>query len=176
MVDGSPIHYQGYKKYLKGEKSIEDIMGSSVLQSAIITKILLMLHARFGDQFFYLSNEVGIQFSKKSWRAADLAVVEKKKIKDKKISGEYLQVPPRLVVEIDTKAALDDVKDTFGYYHKKTTQLLDFGVEKVVWIYTDLEIVVLAEKGKDWQIIPWHKDFYLLDDLSANIKDISAKL
>lgn len=78
MVDGNPIYYQGYKEYLKGKKSIEDIMGSSVLQSAIITKLLLLINAEFGDQFLYFSNEVGIKFSKNSWRAADLAVIEKK--------------------------------------------------------------------------------------------------
>lgn len=89
MEDGVPVYYQGYQEYLKGEKPIEDIMGSSLLQSAIIGKILLLMHAKFGDRFLYLTNEVGIQLSKNSWRAADVAVIDRKRLKGKKLSNEY---------------------------------------------------------------------------------------
>lgn len=52
MAEGNPIYYQSYKGYLKGKKSIEDIVGSSVLQSAIITKLLLLINANLVISFF----------------------------------------------------------------------------------------------------------------------------
>ncbi|MCB0582874.1 MAG: hypothetical protein KDD10_26585 [Phaeodactylibacter sp.] len=79
---------------------------------------------------------------------------------------------PKIVVEIDTKADLDEVEDTFGYYHKKTKALLAFGIEKVIWIHTDLKSVLIAEKGKSWQIIDWDEDFVLLGDMKINILGI----
>lgn len=172
MVDGQPIYYKGYKEYLKGNAQIEELMGSSLLQSAIITQLLVLLHQRFGDKYFFLSNELGILFKKNSWRSADLAIIEKEKIRNKILDNKYLDVPPKIVVEIDTKADLEEVEDTFGYYHKKTKALLAFGIEKVIWIHTDLKSVLIAEKGKSWQIIDWDEDFVLLDDMKINILNI----
>lgn len=176
MVDGHPIYYKGYKEYLKGNVQIGELMGSSLLQSALITQLLLLLHQKFGDEYFLLSNELGILFKKNSWRSADLAIIEKEKIRDKILDNKYLDIAPKIVIEIDTKADLEEVEDTFGYYHKKTKALLSFGIEKVIWIYTDLKSVLIAEKGKSWQVIDWDENFVLLESLEINIAKILKSL
>lgn len=175
MVDGKPIYYKGYKEYLKGNLQIEEIVGSSLLQSAIITGLLVLLHPKYGDKYHLLSNELGILFRKNSWRSADLVIIEKKKLGDKILENKYLDVAPKVVVEIDTKADLSEIEDTFGYYHKKTKQLLSFGVEKVIWVYTELQSVLIADK-EDWQIIDWDKDFLIMPDLEVNISKILKSL
>ncbi len=176
MADGQPIYYKGYREYLNGNVQIEELMGSSLLQSALITQLLLLLHQRFGDKYFLLSNELGILFKKNSWRSADLAIIEKEKIRDKILDNKYLDIAPKIVIEIDTKADLEEVEDTFGYYHKKTKALLSFGIERVIWIYTDLKSVLIAEKGKSWQIIDWDENFVLLEGLEINIAKILKSL
>lgn len=40
MVNGSPIYYKGYRDYLNGDKQIEELMGSSILQSLIISRLV----------------------------------------------------------------------------------------------------------------------------------------
>lgn len=175
-VDGSPIYYKGYRDYLRGDVEMDELMGSSLLQSALITQLLLLLHQHFGDKYFLLSNELGILFKKNSWRSADLAIIEKEKLKGKAFGNKYLDIPPKVVVEIDTKAELSDMEDTFGYYHKKTKQLLAFGVERVVWIFSEQQSVLIAEQNRDWQIIDWDRDFLLIDGLSINISTIVDSL
>ncbi len=175
MVDGVPIYYKGYKEYLKGTLKMEELMGSSLLQSAILTQLLVLLYQKFGIKYHILSNELGILFDKNSWRAADLAVIKKEDLGGKILENKYLDIAPKIVIEIDTKADLTEVEDTFGYYHKKTKQLLSFGVEKVIWIYTDLKSVLVAEKD-EWQIIDWETSFYILEDLEINISEIVESL
>jgi hypothetical protein len=43
MVDGKPIYYRGYQEYLSGEKQLEELIGSSHIQSFIVTRLVIML-------------------------------------------------------------------------------------------------------------------------------------
>ena len=172
MVDGKAIYYRGYKEYLNGQKQMEELMGSSYLQSLIITKLVFLLMSKLEKKYLVLTNELGLQFKKKSWRAADIAIYEVAKLKGIKRTNKYLSVAPKIVIEIDTKAELEEVKDSFSYFHKKTDELLEFGVEKVIWIFTDSEKVMISEKHKDWQILNWSKKIPILDKLSVNIKEL----
>ena len=169
MVDGKPIYYKGYKEYIKGTKQLEELMGSPFLQSMIITNLVLLLGGKLPKTFRLLTNELGLQFGKKSWRAADIAIVEKSKLKAADKGNKYLSVPPKIVFEIDTKADLKSVDDVFGYFHKKTDELLDFGVEKVIWIFTDSKKVMIATKNSSWETQNWDKDILIMDDIVINI-------
>ncbi len=172
MVGGNPIYYKGYKEYLKGKKQIEELMGSSYLQSLIITKLVFLLMSNLNREYQVLTNEVGLQFKDKGWRAADIAIVETKKLKSVKKTNKYLSIAPKIVIEIDTKAELEEVKDSFGYFHKKTDELLAFGVERVVWIFTDSQKIMISEKNKDWQILNWSKDVEIIDGLIINLENL----
>ncbi len=80
------------------------------------------------------------------------------------LSDKYLEVAPKIVIEVDTKADLSEIPDSFSYYQKKTDQLLDFGVEKVIWIFTDTKKVMIAELNQNWQISPWEREILILDN------------
>jgi Uma2 family endonuclease len=154
MVNGQPVYYKGYQDYLSGSKQIDEIMGSSKIQALIVAELIFLLKTFLGDDYLIFTNEVGLQFSKKSWRAADIAVVKAGLVE--KLDDKYLEVPPELVIEIDTKAALHDIENPLGYYQEKTEELLQFGVKKVVWIFSDTEKVMVAEQAnRAWQIYDW---------------------
>jgi len=172
MTGGKPIYYKGYREYLKGGKQLEELMGSSYLQSLIITQLVFLLMSGLSKKYLVLTNEIGLQFKNKGWRAADIAIVETEKLKGIKRNNKYLSVAPKIVIEIDTKAELEEVKDSLGYFHKKTDELLDFGVEKVIWIFTDSEKIMIAEKNKDWQVLNWSKDIQIIDDLNVNLQKL----
>ena len=165
MVDGVPIYYKGYKDYLNETEQPEEVMASSLLQSAlavlIATRLNLLLAQHYGSKYLVLGNELGILFKKKSWRAADLGIVEHDAVKSllKELNNEYIKTPPKIVIEIDTKADLSGVENSFGYYQKKTKELLDFGVARVIWIYTDTQTVMLAEQGQPLQLQEWTESF-----------------
>lgn len=174
MVDGQPIYYRGYKAYLEGNKSAQDLMGSSKLQAFIIAELIFLLKTRLGKAFFIFTNELGIQFSKKSWRAVDIAVIEREQAV--RLNDKYLEVPPRFVFEIDTKAELLDLDASRNYYYEKTDELLDFGVQKVVWIFTGSKKIMLASKDEDWVTKDWDQDIQLSEDLLINVASLLEDL
>jgi len=182
MVDGVPIYYKGYRDYLNGTKQPDEIMGSSLLQSALVALITARLNSllaqHYGKKYLVLTNELGILFKKKSWRAADVGIVEHNKVKKllKELNNEYIKTPPKIVIEIDTKADLSDFDNSFGYYQKKTKELLDFGVERVIWIYTDTQTVMLAEQGQPWQLQEWTESFEVLENVVLNVSELMEEL
>lgn len=170
MVDGEPIYYHGYKEYLQGDKSIEEVMGSSKLQSLIIAELIFLLRSFLGDEYLIFTNELGLQFSKKSWRAADIAVIKSALVDQ--IDDKYLEKAPELVIEIDTKADLKEIKNPLGYYQEKTDELIKFGVEKVIWVFSETEKVMIAEKSSKWLIIDWHEEIEITKGLTINLEKI----
>lgn len=170
MVNGKPIYYNGYKDYLNGKKQIGEIMGCSKLQSLIITKLIVLLSTYFGDDYYIFTNEIGIQFSKKSWRSADIAVVKADKVLE--LNDKYLDVAPEIVIEIDTKADLAEIKNPLGYYQEKTDELIKFGVDKVVWIFTETNKILVAEKNKAWTIIDWTDKIEIKSGLELDLNNL----
>ncbi|NJL59694.1 MAG: Uma2 family endonuclease [Desulfobacteraceae bacterium] len=148
MADDLPIYYRGYEEVIKGRKQTEEIMGSSFIQSLIISRLFRFLIGELPEMYEILTNEIGLWFSKNSWRAADIAIYPKEKLKGIPLHNKYLDIPPKVVIEVDTKADLDKFTASADYYHKKTDALLMFGVEKIIWIFTDSRKVMIAESGK----------------------------
>ena len=172
MFEGKPIYYKGYQSYLNGQKNITDVVGSSYLQSLIITKLVYLLISKIGKKYTILTNELGLQFKDKGWRAADIAIIEKERLKDIQATDKYLSIPPKIVIEIDTKAAIEEAQTALSYFHKKTDQLLDFGVEKVLWIFTDSQKMMVAEKDQNWQIIDWNQQVEIVEGLAVNVGEL----
>ena len=162
---GEPIYYREYQTVLDNKSTIENVMGSSLLQSAIITQLVLQLGSKLSHRFLLLTNELGIVFSDTSRRAADIALVSHERLKGRSLNNRYIDFPPDIVIEVDTKAELKETADTFSYYHTKTRQLLDFGVRQVVWIFTDLATIMVAEPDQDWQLIDWQKDIHVAGEV-----------
>lgn len=62
--------------------------------------------SKLGKNYLVLTNEIGLQFKEKGWRAADIAIIETEKLKGIKRTIKYLSLPPKVVIEIDTKAEM----------------------------------------------------------------------
>lgn len=174
MANGVPIFYNGYREYLSGKIQLDELMGSSKIQSLLATELIALLRSFLSDEYLIFGNELGLQFSTKSWRAADIAVIKEEKVLE--INNKYLDVAPELVIEIDTKADLSEVRNPLGYYQEKTEELIRFGVESVIWIFTDTRKVMVARKSeKIWEIMNWTEDVELIEDLKVNIGQLLAK-
>jgi len=170
MMDGKPIYYRGYREVLNKTKTLEDIMGSSSLQAVIIEYVLGICYANLDRKIYrLLTNEIGSHLSKKNNLSSDIAIYEKAVLTADKVNKHYADVPAKLIIEVDTDADFENI-DPNTYIHKKTQKLLDFGVEKVIWIFTTSQKVMVAERTSDkWYIQNWNHDFELLDDHSFNI-------
>ena len=51
MDNGTPIYYRGYKDFLNGSKQLDELMGSSFLQSDIITQLVILLGINLSKKF-----------------------------------------------------------------------------------------------------------------------------
>lgn len=155
LWDGKPVYYAGYEDVLKGTKTVEQVMSSSILQGRLVVRLSAYLLSVLDLEIYdVLGNEIGIQFRKGDWRACDVAIFELKALEGED-ETKYAWVPPKVAIGVDTKANMSHVDPESDYYEQKTTKLLDFGVEKVIWLFTRSRKVWIAESGKDWSIRDW---------------------
>ncbi|ADY74001.1 hypothetical protein Dester_1370 [Desulfurobacterium thermolithotrophum DSM 11699] len=173
MRKGSPIYYRDYDKVLSGEKQLEEIMGSSGLQSWLIELIIWFLHQKLSrKKYQILSNEVSYKFVPRSWYNIDVGIWEKEKVRPYLEKDKLITVAPKVVIEIDTKADLRKFTTPQDYFHRKTQDLLDHGVERVIWIFTKDKKIWIAEKGKPWLIVDWDYEIPVLEGISFNLKEL----
>lgn len=176
IYNGKPIHYKEYRDVLKGTKTFEEITGSSFIQSFIITELIILLGSKISSDFQLLSSEIGIKFDKNARRSADIAIYEKARLKNIEDENKILNIPPKYVIEVDIKAAKEDIEDSTSYYYNKTDELLGFGVEYVFWIFTSTKKVMCAQKGmKNWVIGSWNDTPIKIEGIEINIEEIVDK-
>ena len=175
MIDGKILYRKGYKQVLAGKKTLEEIMGASSLQSLVAFHLTSII-AKFIDEdiYFVLINESGVHLDHKNNLANDLAIYDKEVLKPSMISTKYTDVPPKIAIEIDVKAEYEDLTE-LGYIYKKTQKLLNFGVEKVIWIITSVGKVTVSTPEKNWETMDWNKDVEIMGGHSFNVANYLKK-
>lgn len=172
MWDGKPVYYAGYRDVLNGTKTVEQVMSSSLLQSRIAARLLVSLSKQIDESVYeILGNELGVQFRKGDWRACDLAIFDITILEDQDLT-KYAWVPPKIVIEVDTKADFTRFSSDFDYYQKKTTRLIRFGVERVIWIFTETRKVWVAEPDKDWILRDWSQPVEVMPDCRFTLDEL----
>jgi Uma2 family endonuclease len=169
VLDGRPLYYRDYKKVISKKKTLEDIMGSSTLQFIILDYLLSIFYKFLDrDKLFIGNNEAGIHLGLHDNLSTDIAIFEKSVLTPAKISTGYADVPPKLVVEVDTNIEFEGITNQ-DYIHLKTQKLLDFGTEKVLWIFTSTKKVMVATQQQPWLTYDWNRDLDLWEGQNFNI-------
>ena len=168
MVNAQPIYYNGWQEVLTGEKTIEQVMASSLIQSYLVYEIGLTI-APLRKKYIIGSNEAGLKFKKGDWRAADIALWTKESMKGIYLNPRYADIIPDIVIEVDTKA---DISTNPTYYLDKTKHLHENGVRRVIWFFTNTEQVMVAEKGHKWEIQNWSESVEIDKGCMVNAKEI----
>ncbi|MEM6842297.1 MAG: Uma2 family endonuclease [Bacteroidota bacterium] len=171
MIEGKPIPYRGYESVLSQEKTLDDIMGSSSLQSALVSIVLQFLYQKLSDnKYFIATNEAGLHIDKRNNLATDIGIFDAKILKS--LNDKYFTKPPLIAIEVDTKVDLQQFPDPVNYYHTKTRKLLEFGVEKVIWVTTTTQKVMVATAQSDWITTDWKNDITVIDDVKLNVRQL----
>ncbi|MCU0426038.1 MAG: Uma2 family endonuclease [Candidatus Kapabacteria bacterium] len=172
MWSGKPVYYRGYKEVFDNPQLIEKSMGSSVYQSLVISSLLKYLFKHLPDKYEALTNEVGVLLAKNDWRSADIAICDKAQILalSREEQNKYLHFVPNVVIEIDTKADMGEFSSIMDYYADKTDDLLDFGVERVIGIFTGTKKIMTATKGNPWQIVDWSASVEIIGGLFVSLE------
>ncbi|MEM7655619.1 MAG: Uma2 family endonuclease [Bacteroidota bacterium] len=169
-VNGIPFYYRGYQKVLSGEATLEEIMGSSVLQFLILQHIFRALALKDPEEERYLigNNEAGLHMGPNSNVGNDLAIYRIGQLGPENMIGKYSNIPPEVVVEVDIQVENSQMGVMDGVY-LKTQKMLDFGVQQVIWFFTQSQKVLLADSSGPWQTLNWDREVQIIDGLMVNV-------
>ncbi len=174
IMDGKPLYYKGYREVVSGKKTFEEIMGASSLQSLIVSYFSRFIFTFLDDdQYFVFMSEAGLHIDHRNNLSNDIAIYDQTVLTPEKISRKYADVPPKIVIEIDIDADVADMGE-YGYIYKKTQKMLNFGTEKVFWILTSAQVVIVATPEKI-ETFRWHTTIELFDNQYFNIGEYLDK-
>lgn len=173
MWNGKPIYYRGYRDVLAGKKTLEEVMSCSDLQGVLVSLLNIALGITINrKKYLIATNEIGLHLDRNDNLASDVAIFEKEKLG--KLKGKYFDVAPKVAIEVDIKADVTDFPNKLDdYLIQKSQKLLDFGVEKILWIITSMQKVYIIERNNPtWYIVNWSETILVMDDCSLNIKQL----
>ena len=171
-LNGRQLYRKGYKKFLNHTKTIEEIMGCSSLQAAIVSVLLSYLYRQIEDEGYeIMTNEAGLHVSLGNNLSSDIIVYKREDFLKYRLDNHYFDTAPKIVIEVDVKIEVEDM-DATEYWTKKTETLLNFGVEKVIWLFSEDKKMIIAEQNKDLLIQDWTNDFELMPNHTLNIEQM----
>lgn len=172
---GKPIYYKGYREVLAGQKTIEEVRSCSDLQGVLVYLLGLYIGNQLNRKRYLISsNESGLHLAANDNLGNDIAIFEKEKVG--KLKGKFFDVTPKVVIEVDIKADVADfTAKADGYILQKSQKLIDFGVEKVIWILTESQKTYIIDRNDPtWYIVDWSEPIAVLDNCNLNIKQLLA--
>ncbi len=171
-IDGIPFYYKGFRSVLNKTKKPEDIMADSGLQVLIKNYLKKLLDKELDDSLFWVFvGEVGSHLDHRSNMGLDVAVYDKKSLPASKITTKYIDVTPKVVVEIDVRVELKEKDENIfeQFVLRKVRKLHSFGCEKIVWIFSKSKTVIVSTPGTTWQVLDWDNHVELLEGIQFNI-------
>ncbi len=172
VLDGIPIYYKGYRDVLAGKKTLQDIMGSSGLQSVIVSTLHAFLFAFLRKKYWVLTNEPGNHLELRNNLSYDISIYDKKDLTADKFDRHYLKLPPKVFIEVDIEFEVEERLSEFEYLQRKTENLLNRGTERVLWFFTATQKVMVCENGKDWLMSDWNKTVEVVEGTSVNLVEL----
>jgi Uma2 family endonuclease len=171
-IDGIPFYYKGYKQVLSKKKKLEEIMGWSGLQAIIVAFFTELLHQHIDKKRFrVLPGETGNHLGHRNNFSLDVSIFERALLTPQKINAQYIDVPAYCVIEVDITAEWDEGTSLsdLGFISLKTQKLFEFGTQKLVWVLSKSQKVIVATPNKHWEIIDWNEDIELMEGIRFNI-------
>lgn len=167
-MNGKPLYYKGYKAVLSGENGFEGIRGCSSFEAVLISEIGGFIGNNINLKKYLLASKASLTISLGENLVSDIAIFEKDKIV---LDDKYFTVPPKVIIELDIKIDLAETEwnNEIEYLLDKSQKLLDFGVERIIWITTKAKKVFVITPSDKWYVFNYQEDIQVLDDCVLNI-------
>ena len=171
-IDGVPYYYRNYRAVVSRQKTKEDIMGASALQSAVVSLLVHILYKYLPfDDYLIATNEPGLHIATGNNLSNDIAVFDQTSLSTP-LDDKYFSVPPKIVIEVDVKIELPTNVSETEYVYDKTQKMLDFGVQKVIWILTKTRRTLIAEPNERWILTDWDDTVEILPGCSFQLNPL----
>lgn len=171
-IDGIDFYYRGYRSVLNKSRTLESIMADSILQFLLKNLIGDFLKLHLDRKIYFVgAGELGTHIDRQNNLGLDVVVFERSTLTADKITTKYVDVPARLVIEIDVNVELPD-RDSHLFEEfvvRKVRRLFEFGTTRVVWVFTKSRKIMTATPDAPWQFYDWHHDVELMDGISLNL-------
>ena len=172
IIEGEIFYRKGYKDVLEKRKKLEEIVGSSGLQSYLVGIILKFLYKNIDEKRFeILSSELGNNLSLKNNISHDIAIFDLQSVAAEIKEVKYIKTSPLISIELDVRADVEN-SSQMEYIQKKTNKLLEFGVKMVFWVLSQQRLIMVCEKDKVWVLIPFEKSFTVIDSIEINLDQL----
>lgn len=147
-------------------------MGARALQSAIVSLLIHVLYKYLPfDDYLIATNEPGLHIATGNNLSNDIAVFDQASLPIP-LDEKYFSVAPKVVLEIDVKIELPANVSETEYVYDKTQKMLDFGVEKVIWILTKTRKTLIAEPNERWILTSWDDTVDVLPNCSFELNPL----
>ena len=168
-LNGRPLYRRGYRDVLSAKKKPAEIMGSSSLQAALVATLVMFLGRTINRKLYLVvTNESGVHLDRGNNVSNDIAIFDKSA--DLPLTNKYFTTPPKIAIEVDVNIEPEEFEGKeSGYVHEKTERLLDFGVERVIWITTQPRKIFVATRTAPWTTQNWDADVPVLDNVVLNL-------
>jgi len=171
-IDGIPFYYAGFESVLKKTKTKTDIMADSGLQSFIKAFLMgTLFKALDPKKFTVFTGEVGSHLDHRTNLSLDIAIFDRENLTAKKINLKYIDIAPKVVIEVDVRVELSENKeDVFdAFVLRKVRKLHEFGTEKIIWIFTKSKTIIVATPGNSWGVFDIKDDVEVMDGIGFNL-------
>ncbi|MBV6442322.1 MAG: hypothetical protein DYG98_19065 [Haliscomenobacteraceae bacterium CHB4] len=172
---GTRYFYPGFRAVWNKTKTLDDVMADSTLQWILKEQIGDLVKALLDASKYRLGRgEVGIHLGPNENMGLDIAIFDRQLLTTEKKRMKYADVPPLAVVEIDVAVELPEKNAHLfeEYVLPKIQRLIEFGVRRVVWVFSKSRRVFIADAGRDWYFVSWDRDVELMPGISFNVQKI----
>jgi hypothetical protein len=177
IMDGKPIYYKGYRDVLNKLKQPEEIMGCSNLQWVILSHLAEMIYmVNFASKKYWVAiNEPGLHLNTGNNLSGDILVYNKADFQPSDFKVKYSDKPAFIHIEVDVTADFVNDMDSHLYLQKKINKLMDFGTQKIIWIFSATKQVLVVTKKEEWHWADWNKSIELVEGQNFNIGEYLDK-
>ncbi|MDB5242297.1 MAG: hypothetical protein JWP57_2922 [Spirosoma sp.] len=168
-LNGRPLYRRGYRDVVAGKRKPAEIMGSSSLQAALVATLVMFLGRTINrKRYLVVTNESGVHLDRGNNLSNDIAIFDKSA--DLFLTNKYFDTSPLVAIEVDVNIEPEEFEGKeSGYVYEKTERLLDFGVERVIWITTQPKKIFFATRTAAWLTQDWDVEVPVLDDVVLNL-------
>ena len=173
MYEKKIVRYAGYQDVIEGLRLSGELEKRNDIQSMIYDRLTAFLNTRLSKSFdMVLARVIEINLGNCTVCVVDLAIGEEVEVFRAKKPYAQLDTLPKYVIDIDIKASEDDIEDPITYCHDKIDRLLAHGIEYVIWIFSTSKKIIIAQKGKNWEIIGWDQSFAHIENIEINLNKL----
>jgi len=169
MDEGKPIYYKKAKGYLEETKHPLISVPDNNFQAWLKMEIAFFSRQFFKNNKYFISTN-NLRFLEKEnlWFISDVVIFDKGNFF---LNSQSTKILPKIIFKIDSKEESNNFLETRKRQKREINQLINLGVEKIIWIYSDAQIVKIRTPKKN-EILDWDNEIPITKDFSINIQKI----